>query len=134
MIETYTFSSPCELVRMKDGDTFSLLAQVHGEVDIPMLGLSTDMSFPVPIVLRLEGVNAPEKNTVKGQEAIAWVMQWFETVQEQGKPLNLHTNGKLDSFGRWLGDLRLSPIATRGLARDLLESGHAETYTRHGSW
>lgn len=131
---TYTFSAPCELVRMKDGDTFSLLVQVPGEVDIPMLGLSTTMTFPVPIVLRLEGVNAPEKNTAEGQEAISWVQRWFDTALEQGNDLYLHTNGKLDSFGRWLGDLRLAPYMLTGLAQDLLDSGRAEVYTRHGSW
>lgn len=129
---TYAWAVPCFLARFRDADTFVLSAQVPGEVRVPLLGLTGSTSFPVPIVLRLEGVNAPEKNTPEGKAAIAWVQSWFE---EHGKAqFYFHTNGKLDSFGRWLGDLRSSQDAVIGLANDLLLSGHAEVYTRHGSW
>lgn len=137
IVENYTWVVPCTVTRRKDGDTFVVVAQVPGTIDIPMLDLHADMSFPQEYVVRLEGVNAFEKNKPGGQEAIQFVDGWLRMhVDEAGVQLYLTTDNKKDNFGRTLGDIRMSPSHLTGLANDLLESGHAVPYSRdlHGAW
>lgn len=137
IVESYTWVVPCTVTRRKDGDTFVVVAMVPGTIDIPMLGIHADMSFPQERVLRLEGVNAFEKRKPGGQEAIDFVDGWLRMhVDVAGNQLYLATNNEKDSFGRTLGDLRLSPSHLTGLANDLLQSGFAVPYSRelHGTW
>jgi endonuclease YncB( thermonuclease family) len=132
IVEEYTWVVPFTVTRLKDADTFVGTAMLPGHVEIKILNMVADMNFPVEQVIRLEGVNAPENNTQAGKAATAYVAGWIS--DHQGQPLYLATNMKRDSFGRLLGDIRLSPSYLTGLANDLLQSGHAEPYTRHGSW
>lgn len=136
IVERYTWNVPCTLKRRRDGDTVEVLAMIPGTVDIPMLDLHADMNFPQEYVVRLEGVDAFEKNAPGGQEAIAFTDQWLAQAKEQPSGMFLATNKKKDNFGRTLGDLRLSPSYLTGLANDLLQNGHAVPYSRelHGNW
>lgn len=134
IVEHYTWVVPCTVKKRRDGDTVEVIAMVPGTIDIPMLGLHADMDFPQVYVVRLEGVDAYEKNAPGGQEAIAFTDQWLAEAQPSGLFLATHT--KKDNFGRTLGDLRLAPSHLTGLANALLQNGHAVPYSRelHGSW
>lgn len=134
IVENYTWVVPCTVTRRKDGDTFVVVAQVPGTIDIPMLDLHTEMAFPQEYVVRLEGVDAFEKYKPGGKEAIQYVDQWL--ADRAGQVLYLTTNNEKDNFGRTLGDIRMSPSHLTGLANDLLHSGFATTYSRdlHGAW
>lgn len=137
IVEQYTWTVPCTLTRRRDGDTFEVLAQVPGRVEILMLGMMAEVAFPMPFVVRLEGVDAPERNTAEGKATIAWVDEWFARHNQHINPqLYLATNMKKDNFGRTLGDIRLSPSYLTGLAHDLLMAGRAVPYERelHGYW
>lgn len=132
IVEHYTWNVPCTLKKRRDGDTVEVIAMVPGTIDIPMLGIHADMDFPQEYVVRLEGVDAFEKNAPGGKEATAFTDRWLA----EGQPLFLATDRKKDNFGRTLGDIRLSPNHITGLANALLQNGHAVPYSRelHGSW
>lgn len=132
IVDIYTWTVPCVVKRRKDADTFVVVAQVPGTINIPMLDLHADMTFPQELVLRLEGVNAPEKRAPGGAEAIAFVDAWL--AMRIGNPLYLATNNRKDSFGRTLGDLRESPSYLTGLAYDLLQAQQAVPFMMHGEW
>ena len=130
IVNHYRWVVPARVTRRKDADTFVIVAMVPGTIDIPMLDLHADMEFPQEYVLRLEGVDAFEKNTPQGREAIRHVDGWLAARPN----LFLTTDRKKDSFGRTLGDLRESPDYVTGLAWEILQAGYAAPYTRHGAW
>lgn len=134
IVEHYTWNVPCTVKKRRDGDTIEVIAMIPGSVDIPMLDIHVDMDFPQEYVVRLEGVDAYEKNKPGGKEAIAFTDQWL--AKEQPSGLFLATDKKKDGFGRTLGDIRLSPNHLTGLANELLQTGHAVPYARelHGTW
>jgi endonuclease YncB( thermonuclease family) len=134
IVNRYTFLMPFAVTRFRDADTAEGVAQAAATLDIPFLGVAIDATAPVPLVVRLEGVDAYEKNTAMGKEAIAFVNQWMDRIRVPDQTLYLATNGKRDNFGRLLGDLRLGEDHVTGLAWALLESGFAIPYSRHVAW
>lgn len=133
IVEKYPFQIPFTLVRLRDADTVIGTILLPVQTFIPVLGLAAEGSAPLKVVVRLEGVAAPENDTPEGKRATAWVENWFQT---RPIPLWLHTAGRLDFAGRWLGDIRVNENYYTGLALDLLQSEHGEPYKRslHESW
>jgi hypothetical protein len=134
IVERYPFAVRFELVKIRDADTVAGVIQVPVKTIIPILLLESEGPAPLKVAVRLEGVAAAENSTVAGKQATAWAREWFE--HRAGQPLYLHTAGKLDTFGRWLGDIRTDAFHLTGLANDLLQSPHGQPFARHlhGSW
>ena len=134
IVERYSFAVPFELVKIRDADTVTGVAMIPVRTVVPILGLVSEGQAPMKVAVRLEGVAAPENSTPEGKEATLWARAWFAFRAQ--KQLWLHTDGKLDNFGRWLGDIREAQDHVSGLSLDLLESPHGEPFARHlhGSW
>lgn len=96
-----------------DGDTYSLT-----------LDLGLHVSITVPI--RLRGVNCPEKGTVAGAAATAFVQAVFGVAHSVIVQTHRDTE-QLDrqSFARWVADVWVDGVS---LAETLLTQGHAEVY------
>lgn len=134
IVEKYPFAVPFELIKIRDADTVAGIIQLPVTTMIPILSLHAEGSSPLKVAVRLEGVKAAENYTEAGKAATVWAGMWFNKNTELG--LWLHTAGKLDNFGRWLGDIRTDPNHLSGLALDLLQSEHGEPFARelHGMW
>lgn len=112
----------CSLDRVVDGDT----------VDITI-----DLGFTITTRqrVRLEGLNAPERNTPDGMDAANYVRQWF--VNHTALTVESKKPGAGDKYGRYLA--RISGVATRGESRvnclndDLIAAGHAVAWDGQGS-
>lgn len=111
---TYTYRAALE--RVVDGDT---------------IDITIDLGFRVGTNqrVRLEGINAPERNTAEGQAAIKYLQEWFgptlrPLVIESSKP------GGGDKYGRFLARIY---EGTRCLNDDLVKSGHAFAWDGQGS-
>lgn len=105
-----TRTYPCQLDRVVDGDTVRLVVD-HG------FYISSTQ------IVRLVGVNAPERFAAGGPQATAFVAEWFKVfvVGEEWPYLltSLHT---VDKYGRRLGYVVRSDGAD--LATDIIKSGH----------
>lgn len=137
VVEQYKWVVPFKLMRIKDADTQEGVALLDTQLPIPILNLFADIKLPLPVVVRLEGIDAWEDETPEGKIALQYTEAWFASRSpEEGFILYLATDGRRDSFGRLLGDIRTSPSHLTGLAWDLLRLGHAKPYTRrqHGTW
>jgi endonuclease YncB( thermonuclease family) len=96
-------------IRAIDGDTIV--------VDID-LGFRMYLTTP----LRLLGVNAPEKNTPAGKNAMAWTTTWCTNIPglalESAKPGDYG-----DKYGRYLATVY--DTNGRCLNKDIIVAGHA---------
>lgn len=135
IVERYPFAVRFELTKIRDADTVVGTIQLPVTTHIPILGLVAEGTAPLKVAVRLEGVAAAEDHTVEGRMATSWTRAWFDHLHPD-LVLWLHTAGKLDNFGRWLGDIRESPEYLSGLALDLLQSPFGRPYARelHGAW
>lgn len=123
---------PAKLRRVVDGDTidFDITLRAEARVDV---GFDTTLTAVASedhwIRLRLTGLNAPEKNTPEGQDAITYVQAWFE--QHPG-PYTVTTlpGDRKEKYGRYLATLTAADGAV--LNADLLASGHATPYNGTG--
>lgn len=103
------------LIRVVDADTLDIEIQ---------LGCYVATSQRV----RLNGVNAPEKNTPLGRLAKAWVEEWFAARVE--KPLTVLTiKDKREKFGRLLAEIWCDG---ESLTRMLEAAGHCKLYDGKG--
>lgn len=116
-MSTYTPPTPyprtCAVLRVVDGDTLHVLADLGLDITVAM-------------VLRLYGVNAPERSTPAGPDATDYVRRW---VANHGPVFELLTvKDRREKYGRYLADL--VPLAgdRTSLCAGLLSSGHAVTY------
>lgn len=93
-----------------DGDTVRL------DVDLGFRHWQHDM------VIRLFGVNAPEKSTPAGKLA----KQWLQGYLPVGSRVVLESiKDKADKYGgRWLGKISRFPSDTRTANEELLYAGH----------
>lgn len=105
------YERTCTVVRVVDGDTLHVLADLGCDVTLAM-------------VLRLYGVNAPETSTKTGLDAKAWAATW---VAQHGPVFVLRTSkDQREKYGRYLADLLAQDGST--LCTDLLATGHAVPY------
>lgn len=97
-------------------------------VDADTIKVTVDLGFRTYITtpLRLLGINAPEKNTQPGQEAIKWVQGWMGQGRAWDDGLivsSAHPGDYGDKYGRWLGTVY--DLDGRCLNADILKAGHA---------
>ena len=109
-------SYPCRVVRVVDGDTVQVVAD---------LGFRVSAAVDVRIV----GINAPEVATADGAKARDWAVTWVGTPA--GKwPFTLECHGPDKYGGRWLGDL-IKPGGARWSA-DAIAAGAARAWNGRG--
>ncbi|MGZ5193702.1 MAG: thermonuclease family protein [Kaistella sp.] len=94
-----------KVVGVKDGDTFVVL---HGKKEI---------------VVRLEHIDAPEKNQPYGARA-----KQFASGFCFGKTVVVMGNGKKDRNGRWIGEIFYN---NQNLGKELVRNGLAWHYKRY---
>lgn len=101
------------LVRIIDADTQIIrIDKDHG----------TELTHPRGV--RLLGIDAPERYTDAGKEAIAFVSQWFYVASSTGDPLPLVVvSDKYDKYGRVLGSI-YRKVDGASLKDDLLAAGY----------
>jgi micrococcal nuclease len=104
---------------------YEYAARLVKVVDADTLDLDIDVGFNIHTRqrVRLAGLNAPEKNTPQGQDAIAYVHAWLNDL---GPDLTVRTVlDKREKYGRLLGTVIAK---TRNLNADLITNGHALDY------
>lgn len=123
---------PARIVRVIDGDTLDVDVTLTASVKVDV-GLDTTLTATaaedVSIRLRLNGLNAPEKNTPEGKAAIAFVNAW---ITQHAGPYTLTTlpGDRREKYGRTLATVTAADGAV--LNQDLLASGHALPYNGTG--
>ncbi len=101
-------------VRVIDGDTIEVRVE---------LGFRCSVVTP----LRLLGVNAPEKNTRPGRQALEWTSQWLVLNNAAAAGLwikSAHPGVYGDKYGRWLATVKDSSGA-HTLNEDIVAAGMA---------
>ncbi|MEV4454396.1 thermonuclease family protein [Microbispora sp. NPDC049633] len=113
-VEWWHFSD-VEVVRVIDGDTVAFRVNVD-------IGFHVKASAEV--VVRLDGLNCPEKTDPMGMEATIFTTGWL--LRNKGK-IELATRKSREKYGRWLGTIRAGQEC---LNDDLINEGYARPY--HG--
>lgn len=101
-------------------------ATVKKVVDGDTIDVSADLGFDIwyNVRLRINGVNAPEKNTEEGKAAKQFVVDYLPV----GTPVTINTfKDKAEKYGRILANVRKQG-EEQTLNELLLSSGHAVPY------
>lgn len=109
-------------------DTYVRHATVRKVVDADTVDLLVDLGCDVAHKMRcrLNGVNAPEKNTPEGKAAIVWMKEQLPI----GNAVVVQTiKDKKEKYGRYLADVYL-PGQEVSLNETLMSNGFAKEY--HG--
>lgn len=102
----------CAVLKVVDGDTLHVLADLGCDIAVTM-------------IVRLYGVNAPERSTPAGPVATTFVQAW---VARHGPTFELRTvKDKREKYGRYLADL-VPADGTPSLCAALLTSANAAIY------
>lgn len=111
------------------GPAYTYRAELLHIVDADTLALRVDVGFRMwaEIPVRLVGLNAPEHNTLAGQDATAFVRDWFT---RHGATMMLATQKSPEKYGRWLGTVTSDDGAS--LNDDLVASKHAFVWDGQG--
>lgn len=125
----------CRLIDVHDGDTCRV-------------GFFSDDGSPRQVILRLDGIDAPEMNSkIDKERAIAarnWVVEWAkEGVVCTEKTITKALANtivlvfvrifKADKYGRWLAMVyRDSNPESESVNKALVREGHALPYSGHG--
>lgn len=101
-----------EVIRVIDGDTVELRVDLGCSVKLEM-------------TCRLNGINAPEKNTVAGKEAKVWM----ETKLPTGQQVVVKTfrGDVTEKYGRYLAAI-YTPAETTSVNDQAVAEGHAVLY------
>ncbi len=107
------------LLEWLDGDTCRV------RIDLGFNKLSAEL------VVRLNGVNCPEKNTTLGQKALDSVNIWCPS--DQSVSMRTHKPNPEDKYGRWLADVT-SQEYTDGvtIAQQLIAAGLGKPWNGRG--
>lgn len=112
-----------------------LVKEIH-EVDGDTLDVTLDLGLDIlhRTRIRLNGLNAPEKNTVEGKAAKAYVHDWLSKY----KSFEVDTiKDKTEKYGRYLGDVfgftDDSRLIMTHLNQDLLDTKHALPWDGKGT-
>jgi micrococcal nuclease len=98
------------LLQVVDGDTYDL------ELD---LGVETSRKIRV----RLDGIDAPEKSTALGKQALAWVTDYFNRLPTW---FTVNTiKDKTEKYGRYL-------VKVGTMKEDMIAAGFAKPYDGKG--
>lgn len=109
---------PAQVVRVVDGDTVIVVADLGWRVKIET-------------AVRVDGINAPEKNTDDGRRA----KNFAEALLPVGESVTLRSKrllGQFEKYGRVLADIEF-PISGKGFAGAMLEAGHAKAWGGSGA-
>jgi len=106
--EDKLYNYKATLVKITDADTI--------EADIQ---LGFYITFRAKI--RLMGINAPEKNTDSGKEAIKWLTAYLPL----GHEITLEVYKVPEKYGRWLAYVTYNGA---NVNEELIKSGHAVEY------
>ncbi len=105
-----------QLIRVLDGDTVEV-----------KLDLGCDIRID-PMKLRMAGINAKDKRTVKGKAAIAYLQDLFPN----GSQVRVETiKDSKEKYGRYLGILH-HPSLTRNVNAEMVAQGLVEPYNGVG--
>ncbi|BAW19227.1 putative Nuclease (SNase domain-containing protein) [Ralstonia phage RP31] len=116
------------MAKAKPKETYVRNAKVNGVVDGDTVDLQVDLGCDISINMRcrLDGINAPEKNTDAGKTSKAWV----EKTLPVGTAVVVQTvQDKQEKYGRYLATVFL-PNTAKSINDQLIEQGLAKPY--HG--
>ena len=123
---------PARIVKVVDGDTLDVELTLTASVDVPV-GLGTTLtataSEHVSTRLRLVGLNAPEKSTSEGLDAIEYVALWMKRHPGPYAATTLPGDRK-EKYGRYLATVTAADGSV--LNDGLLADGHAKPYDGTG--
>lgn len=104
--------------------------KVKAILDGDTLIIDIDLGFHLKLEdkrLRIVGIDAPEKNTSKGQAVKRWLEQRLGSIQEVTVRIFSHAE---DKYGRLLGDI--VGLGVVGLAEEMKLLGYARSYSGKG--
>lgn len=107
-------TNPANVLRVIDGDTIEVAVDVGWNV-------------AVTAVVRLAGVDCPERGTPEGSAATGFAADW---VANNGSSITLISYSTKDRYGRHLADA----ISDEGrdLRDDLIAAGHGKAWNGRG--
>lgn len=112
------YSYKCQVVRVVDGDTV-------------VVNVSLGLDVYTDAIIRLYGVDTPERGKVGYLEATAFTRAWLAANADDDGWLRLETiKDKKGGFGRYLGIIDSKSVTGDSLNAALLAHGHAEVYSR----
>lgn len=106
--------NPANVLRAIDGDTLEVVVDIGWNVAIRA-------------VVRLAGIDCPERGTPEGTAATAFAIDW---VASNGSSITLVSYSTKDRYGRHLADL-ISEDG-RDLRDDLIAAGHGKAWNGRG--
>lgn len=109
---------------IKENDLYNYKARLDEIIDADTIKITLDLGCHIyhSTTVRLLGINAAEKKTVKGQNAILW-LQAFIPV---GHEIKVSTwKDKNDKYGRLLAVITYNGL---NINEELVKSGHAVEY------
>lgn len=111
---------PCTLVRVIDGDTVIVRADLGWRVEIET-------------AVRIDGINAPEHGTPEGDAATAFLAETL-LADGRGAMVSKRMLGAFEKYGRVLADLTFPDAkgAMVDVAQTMLASGHAKPWHGRG--
>lgn len=125
LLKDYKYIYQAQVVRWVDADTVEMVVDLGFRLHY---GTVED-----PITFRLYGINAPEKNTPKGVEA----MHYVQNLAPAGTEVIIQTfKSKLkDNFGRYLaiiyiGEVSFIMVEEPNINQTLITQGLAEVYLK----
>jgi micrococcal nuclease len=116
------------MAKAKPKETYIRNATVLSVIDGDTVSLNVDLGCDITLDMRcrLDGINAPEKNTPEGKTAKAWI----EKTLPAGADVVVQTvKDKKEKYGRYLAVVFL-PGQTKSINDQLVEQGMAKEY--HG--
>jgi len=124
---TYRYLLEAGVMRRIDADTLVLLVEMPVRIEVAPLGIFQTGRLPHEVILRLDGVDAPEDETPEGKVAVAFVDDWLAGRQA----FQLASDFRRDRYHRVLGQLVTQGPPGEGevLAQALLDLGHARRWT-----
>jgi len=108
----------------KDKDLYNYKATIERIIDADTVVANISVGFNIynVVKLRLLGINAPEKNTVEGKDAIKWLSENLPI----GEEVKISTyKDSTDKFGRILA---IVTYLDMDMNQELIKSGHAVEY------
>lgn len=94
----------------------------HVDADTSWVMIDCGFDVSVKLSLRWAGINAPERNTVEGKEALAYLRQ----ILPEGSSVYLFTEkDKREKYGRYLGTLVYQGV---NMNQKMIDDGYAQPY------
>lgn len=114
------------MAKAKPKETYVRNAKINKVIDGDTVDLQVDLGFDLTALMRcrLDGINAPEKNTAEGKVSQAWMAQTLPI----GSDVVVQTvKDKKEKYGRYLAVVFL-PGQAKSINDQLVEQGLAKPY------